>query len=83
MVLMVGLAKERMKGMNKDKYNSEGYADPTAYAGMREVIIQEGHEADRRAFDLIRVLKFIVGLAGFELIERVQLKDTKTGKEYR
>ena len=31
MVLMVGLAKERMKGMNKDKYNSEGYANPGQY----------------------------------------------------
>lgn len=64
------------------KLNSEGYADPTAYMGMRDVIKTES-EADKRAFDLIKVLKFIIRSCGFELIERIQIKDTKTGREYR
>lgn len=64
------------------KRNAEGYPDPTAYYGTREVIKTES-EADKRAFDLIKVLKFIIRSCGFELIERIQIKDTKTGREYR
>ena len=61
------------------KLNAEGYADPTAYMGMRDVIKTES-EADKRAYDLVKVLKYIVRAAGFELIERVQLRDTKSGR---
>lgn len=64
------------------KLNAEGYADPTAYMGMRDVIKTES-EADKRAFDLVKVLKYIIRVAGFELIERIQLRDTKSGREYR
>ena len=64
------------------KRNAEGYPDPTAYYGTREVIKTES-ETDKRAFDLIKVLKFIIRSCGFELIERIQIKDTKTGREYR
>lgn len=68
--------------MNKARYNSEGYADPTAYEGMKDVIREES-EAERRVHDLVKVLKYIINAAGFELSERVQLKDKKTGKEYK
>lgn len=68
--------------MNNPKYNSEGYADPTAYYGTKE-IIREENETEKRAYDLIKVLKFIIRSCGFELIERVKIKDTKTGKEFR
>lgn len=68
--------------MNNPKYNSEGYADPTAYYGTKEIIREES-ETEKRAYDLIKVLKFIIRLAGFELIERVKIKDTKTGREFR
>lgn len=64
------------------KLNAEGYADPTAYMGMRDVIKTES-EADKRAFDLVKVLKYIIRAAGFELIERIQLRDTKSGREYK
>lgn len=64
------------------KRNVEGYPDPTAYYGTRQVIKTES-ETDKRAFDLIKVLKFIIRSCGFELIERIQIKDTKTGREYR
>lgn len=50
--------------------------------GMRDVIKTES-EADKRAFDLVKVLKYIIRAAGFELIERIQLRDTKSGREYR
>ena len=68
--------------MNNPKYNSEGYADPTAYYGTKE-IIREENETEKRAYDLIKVLKFIIRSCGFELIERIKIKDTKTGREFR
>lgn len=68
--------------MNNPKYNSEGYADPTAYYGTKEIIREES-ETEKRAYDLIKVLKFIIRSCGFEPIERVKIKDTKTGKEFR
>ena len=68
--------------MNNPKYNSEGYADPTAYYGTKE-IIREENKKKKRAYDLIKVLKFIIRSCGFELIERVKIKDTKTGREFK
>ncbi len=68
--------------MNNPKYNSEGYPDPTAYYGTKEIIREES-ETEKRAYDLIKVLKFIIRSCGFELIERVKIKDTKTGREFR
>lgn len=70
--------------MNNPYFNSEGYADPTAYAGTKNIIKEESEtETERRASELIKVLKFIIRLASFELIERVKIKDTKTGREFR
>lgn len=68
--------------MNNPKYNSEGYADPTAYYGTKEIIREES-ETEKRAYELIKVLKFIIRSCDFELIERVKIKDTKTGREFR
>lgn len=68
--------------MNNPKYNSEGYADPTAYYGTKEIIREES-ETEKWAYDLIKVLKFIIRSCGFELIERVKIKDTKTGREFK
>lgn len=36
--------------MNNPYYNSEGYADPTAYAGTKNIIREES-ENERRASD--------------------------------
>nr|DAZ41850.1 MAG TPA: hypothetical protein [Caudoviricetes sp.] len=62
--------------------NIEGYADPTASVAIGEVN-REQTDADKRAYDLIKVLKYIIQAAGFELVERVQIRDTKTGREYK
>ena len=62
--------------------NIEGYADPTASGAIGEVN-REQTDADKRAYDLIKVLKYIIQAAGFELVERVQIRDTKTGREYK
>ena len=68
--------------------NTEGYADPTATVAVGRVAKEEREQieceaADKRAYDLIKVLKYIIKGAGFELTERVQVKDTKTGRVYR
>jgi hypothetical protein len=73
---------DRVNNRNNPKYNSEGYADPTAYLGTKDVIKVE-QEADKRAYDLIHVLKYIVRQSGFELIERVQVRDKQSRREYR
>lgn len=62
--------------------NIEGYSDPTASIAVGQVSREES-EADKRACDLVKVLKFIIRSCGFELSERVQLRDTKTGREYK
>ena len=67
---------------NNPFYNSEGYADPTAYYGLKSVI-QEEKELEKKVHNLVNVLKFIVDWAGFEFVGRIQLKDKKTGKEFR
>ena len=70
-------------GNNKNPYyNQSGYADPTAYYGIKAVIKDET-ETDNKAHDLIKVLKFIINCAGFELIERIEIKHKASGKEYR
>lgn len=68
--------------MQNPYYNDEGYPDPTAYAGTKD-IIREETETERKAAELIKVLKFIIRSSGFKLIERVKIKDTKTGREFR
>lgn len=62
--------------------NIEGYADPTASVAI-EIVNKEQVDADKRAYDLLKVLKFIIRSCGFELIERVKVKDIKTGREYK
>lgn len=64
------------------KQNSEGYADPTAFAALNPIIRSEA-EAEKRAITLIKTLKYIIGLAGFELLSRIEIRDTRNGREYR
>ena len=69
--------------MNRNpKKNSEGYPDPTAYEGLRP-IIEEENALERRVNQLIKTLKYITGLADFELISRIEIKDKETGRIFR
>lgn len=70
--------------MAKDNpfYNSEGYADPTAYHGLKE-IIREETEAEKKCNFLIKVLKFIINESGFELLNRIELKHTDSGRIFK
>ena len=66
-------------GLNK---NSEGYTDPTAHDAISKVLREE-NERQRRVNAVIGVIKSVVDLAGFDLMNRVVLRDRKTGREYR
>ena len=63
-------------------FNSEGYADPTAYFGTKN-IIKEEKELEDKVHTLVHVIRDIVNLAGFEVIGRIQFKHKKTGREFR
>ncbi len=64
------------------KYNQSGYADPTAYEAISNVIKEE-KELEKRVRYLISVLRSIIDWAGFELISRIEIRDKKTRKEFR
>ena len=69
-------------GLDVNSANAEGYHDPTAYHGTKNIIRDED-EQQKRVNTLIFVLKYITRLAGFELLNRIEIKDRKTGREYR
>ena len=71
-----------MGNKNNPFNNCEGYADPTAYHGMKSIIHEE-QELDKKVHNLINVLKFIVEWAGFEVIGRIQLRHKETRKEFK
>ena len=72
-----------MYSRNRVPYrNGSGCPDPTAHAAM-EPIQREQDEADRRASLLLKAIKIICELAGFDLMNRIELKDRRTGRKYR
>lgn len=62
--------------------NSEGYHDPTAYFGMKEVVKQDA-ELDRRVHSMVHCIRDVANLAGFEIENRIVLKHKKTGKVFK
>lgn len=58
--------------------NGEGYPDPTA-AGA----IKEADKVPEQISWYIKTVKEIAGLIGLEVTGRIQVKDKKTGREYR
>ena len=54
----------------------------TAYAALKAVGHEEA-EQQQRVSALVRVLKYVIDAAGFDLLNRVELKDRRTGKVYR
>ncbi len=62
----------------KDRKNSEGYSDPTAYAAMRNI----DREEDRYR-KLRKIILNICDMAGFEIRGPLVLMDKKSGKVWR
>lgn len=62
--------------------NAENYADPTATEAIKAVVASE-NEVKRKCDFLIRVIKFIISESGFELLNRIELKDKKSRREFK
>lgn len=72
-----------MDRTNSLDFNGEGYVDPTAGAAMRTIQREENAALDSKVNFLIKVIKFIATEAGFEITNRIELRDRKTGREYK
>lgn len=62
----------------KDRKNSEGYSDPTAYAAITNIDREED-----RFRKLRRIILNICDMAGFEIRGPLVLVDKKTKKVWR
>lgn len=67
---------------NNLKRNAEGYYDPTAYEGLKGIIAEET-ALEKKANFLIKIIKYIIRESGFELLNRIEIKDTKTGRIFK
>jgi hypothetical protein len=63
--------------------NAEGYADETAGQAIHNIIKKEQQHRDNTAGFLIRFIKRSLETKGFELVSPVEIRDIKTGKEYK
>lgn len=70
-----------MNGKNP-MFNASGCKDPTAGEAIIH-ISKEEHELNQRVHKLIELTKELLNFAGFDLIGRIQIRDKKTGKEFR
>lgn len=59
--------------------NSSGYVDPTAYKAMQNV----ERDSDKRLKQVLTVIRIILDLAGYSMMNRPVIKDNKTGKIWR
>lgn len=71
-----------VKTKSSPYFNHEAYADPTAFHGLSEVIKEE-KQIEMKVSDLVRVIKLICNLAGFDVIGRLQFKHKKSGREFK
>lgn len=63
-------------------YNASGYPDPTAYKAEKNVTKSEDPLENKVGF-LIKVLKYIIRESGFELVNRIELKDKRSGRCFK
>lgn len=63
--------------MAKPWENKSGCADPTAYAACKPT------PEEIRVGKLVKALKAVSSLFGFEIINRVEFRDVETGRCYR
>lgn len=68
--------------MNEFSRNASGYYDPTAESALTPIHKQE-QQADDLAGHIIWLIKDLLRICDFELIERVQIRHKPTGREYK
>ena len=71
-----------MKDGEKIMLNISRYKDLIAYVAL-EKITKEEKELNDKVRITIKVIKLLLDLNDFELIERIQIKDKKTSKIFR
>ncbi len=64
--------------MTNPRLNKSGYPDPTAYNGEKQIT-----EEEQKVADLVWIIKKIARWAGFEIINRVEFRDRRSGRTYR
>jgi hypothetical protein len=70
-----------LKG-NNPMFNASGCKDPTAGEAIIHMSKEE-HELNQKVHTLVKLTKELINFAGFELVGRIQIKDKRTGKEFR
>lgn len=68
---------------NNPYYNDKGYADPTAYQGIEAAAVSEYRARFDAITALIHTVKYICGLAGFEVVGRITLRHKQSGDIYK
>ena len=65
-----------------NRKNSEGYSDPTAYTALSAVEAEEA-ALQQDVYNLVQVLKYIIRVSGFELVNRIEIQHKSTGRIFR
>lgn len=63
--------------------NEEGYTDPTADGVMQEMARKEREKTLGRIKIAVHMARDLFGWFGFEIEERIVLRDKRTGKVWR
>lgn len=58
--------------------NKSGCPDPTAFEGEKQI-----SEEEQKVADLVWIIKKIARWAGFEILNRVEFRDRRSGRTYR
>lgn len=64
--------------MNNPRLNGSGCKDLTAYEAIKNI-----DKTDNLVNGLIKTVKSLVDICGFEIIGRIGLRNKVSGKEYR
>lgn len=62
--------------------NGSGYVSPVEGCAVRRVDAVAAQEADDRAKQLIYLVRKLIDIAGFDLLNRIELNDRRTGRKY-
>lgn len=63
---------------NKPWQNSSGCNDPTAYAATKPIT-----EEEQQVGELVKVIKTLARLTGYEILNRIEFRNKNTGRTYR
>ena len=76
--------RKKCKYCKDEHRNSEGYFDLTAYEALNNVVKKKKKEKkDDKLHEVLRSIRAICTIYGFEIEGRIVLKDVKSDKIYR